>query len=64
MWNIEELKKRTVSRVVDGLINYLGVTESEAVKLVENAGIEEMVEIAPDLMLHYSKEQLVYDILR
>lgn len=64
MWNIGEIKEEVIRRTVKGLVEYLNIDEKRAIELVEKACIEQMVEEAPDLMLHYSKEQLIYDVLR
>lgn len=61
--NIGKTKRIVITLATKGVSELLGISYADALKIVEDSGLELLIEKAPDLMLHYSKEQLVYEVL-
>lgn len=63
MWNIEELKKEIMDYAIETLTTRLNYTQDEAISCVKKSKIEESIEKVPDIIAHYSEEQLLYALL-
>ena len=59
-----ELKRSILKFAEDGLIKYLSVTREEAKNYIKKSTIEKSIDRAPDVVAHYSQEQLVCCIIR
>lgn len=58
-----ELKKSIMKFAEDGLIKYLDMTSIEAKEKIATSRISIAFDRAPDIVAHYSQEQLVSEVL-
>jgi|GEM_PF-3557968 len=58
-----ELKRSILKFAEDGLIKYLDMTSEQAKEKVANSTISIAFDRAPDVVAHYSQEQLVSEVL-
>jgi hypothetical protein len=61
--SIGKTKRIILNLATKGVSELLGISYEDALKIVKESGLEQSIEKAPDLMLHYSKDQLVYEVL-
>ncbi len=62
--NKAELKKSIFKFAEDGLIKYLNISREEAKEYIKKSTLEKSIDRAPDVVSHYSQEQLVCCIVR
>lgn len=58
------LKNNILEFAEDGIIQYLNVSREKAKEYIRKSTIEISINRAPDIVAHYSQEQLVSEILR
>lgn len=58
------VKNNILKFAEDGIIQYLNVSREKAKEYIRKSTIETSINRAPDIVAHYSQEQLVSEILR
>lgn len=59
-----ELKITIMRHAENGLVKYMHMTHQEAKQKVRESTLEKAIDRAPDLLTHYSQEQLVAAVIR
>ena len=59
-----ELKATLIRHAEDGLVKYMNMTQLVAKKKVRESSLEKSIDRAPDVLAHYSQEQLVATVIR
>ena len=59
-----ELKRTIIRFAEDGLVKYVGMTSEQAKNKVKQSTLEKSIDRAPDIIAHYSQEQLVAAVIR
>lgn len=57
--DVNNLKELVTTEAIDGIVKIYGIDRNVAKKIVNESGIEHSIEIAPELVMHASIEQLV-----
>lgn len=58
------LKRKILRFAEDGLVKHLNITKLEAKNYVSSSNLGKAIDRTPDVVAHYSQEQLVSYIIR
>lgn len=59
-----ELKITILRHAENGLVKYMQMSHQEAKQKVRQSSLEKSIDRAPDVLAHYSQEQLVAAVIR
>lgn len=64
MEDLDQLKRDILSYAEEGVVKYFNLSRDDAKLKVESSSIEASFNRAPDVVAHYSQEQLVHIVMR